>query len=153
MKRARQEDTESETLPNSINVDTVGSFAQEWMENKEWQTEVIVRRIYLVNGLQRVVKLIIDTKPHWRFVDFLGTNWSIVQHERCRDLYIEQRDCKWQGSTDETHMLILDDIAHLRTLMECYHVKNHDSIYIVKSIIPFEVVSFKNQGEPITRME
>ena len=144
MKRARQEEGQTvEKMSNLINVATVGAFAPEWTDNPGGETEEVVRRIYLVNGVQPHVKFVIDSNANWRYVDFLGKNWSIIQHERVVDCWISGRDGKWQGSTPEIHRSLLGDIADLRSLMQNYHVTGHDSIQIVKSIIPFEVISFK----------
>lgn len=141
MKRPRQEeDQAAETLTNSINVTPIGAFALEWTCDQEWPEREIVRRIYLVNGSQPHVKLIIDSNPNWRYVDFLGKNWSIVQHERVVNLGINGRGKEWQGSAPEVHRLLLGDLADLRVLMQLSYVVGHDRIHIVKSFLPFEII-------------
>ncbi len=156
MKRTRQEDDASNELaanedldsgwnePKRLAATTTDKQAAPSVSSQNAPVKHTLRRIYLVDGNPAHVKFAIESSPNWRFVDYAGGNWSVVQHEKPIDIPLDMTE---DGTNAITYKCFSNCIANDRKeisgLMQKHHVDTHTEICTVLSTIPLKYLRSK----------
>jgi hypothetical protein len=155
MKRIRQEDAASSKPSADEDLDAGHSEPKRLATTTDKQsgpsmstrTEVkghTARRIYLVDGNQAHVKFAIESSPDWRFVDYAGGKWSLVQHEKPIDIPIEVNEDGTDARTDLCFFKCMaNDMKEIGGLMQKHHVDTHTEICMVLSVVPLKYLRSK----------